>query len=82
MARNRQCMPPPCGVCCYCCHVFVKDIGSQYRVCVPFYNNPVYVKFLLDKHWPVGWGVIEVHWDEPNVVCPFINVCQGFYYVG
>ena len=44
-----------------------------------FHNNPVYVKFLHNKHWPVGWGVIEVHWGEPNLVCPFINVLQGFY---
>ena len=61
----------------------MKDIHSQYRVDVLlFHNSPVYVKFLLNKPWPVGWGVIQVHLDEPNVVCPFVNVFQGFYYLG
>ena len=51
-------------------------------LCFFFHNNPVYVKFLHNKHWPKGWGVIEVHWDEPNLVCPFVNVLQGFYELG
>ena len=50
-------------------------------LCSLFYTNPVYVKFLLNKHWWVRWGVNEVHWDNPNVICPFLNVSQGFYYL-
>ena len=48
-------------------------------LCSFSHNSPVYVRFLHNKHWPVGWGVIEVHSDEPNLVCPFVNAFQGSY---